>query len=122
MTKDRAWPWPEALDALTAATEHHRLLFENDFVRVLETHVPAGAQTAVHTHRWPNVQHVLCTTDFVRRDDRGETVLDTRTGAHRLEEGETLWSEPLPPHSIENVGANELRVLMVELKPCSGSR
>jgi quercetin dioxygenase-like cupin family protein len=110
------WPWPDELDALAAAPEHHRALFENDAVRVLETHIPAGAQTAVHTHRWPNVQHVLSTTDFVRRDGDGAVVFDTRAGAHRPDPGETLWSEPLAPHSIENVGSAELRVLMVELK------
>jgi hypothetical protein len=27
-----------------------------------------------------------------------------------------LWSEPLPPHSIENVGEADLHVIMVELK------
>jgi hypothetical protein len=115
-----AWAWPDELDALAAASEHHRNLFENDLVRVLETHIPASAQTAVHTHRWPNVQHVLQTTDFVRRDGRGMILFDTRAGGHRPEEGETLWSEPLPPHSIENVGTNELRVLMVELKSAGG--
>src|SRR2546427_3854450 len=30
------WPWPDSLDALAAAPESHRLLFENDRVRVLE--------------------------------------------------------------------------------------
>jgi quercetin dioxygenase-like cupin family protein len=116
MTESSGWPWPDALDALVAAAEHHRNLFENDVVRVLETHIPPGARTGVHTHRWPNVQHVLSTTDFVRRDGRGEPVFDTRAGAHRPEAGETLWSGPLPPHSIENVGEHVLRVLMVELK------
>ena len=115
------WPWPDELDAVVAAPEHHRTLFENDAVRVLETHIPAGARTALHTHCWPNVQHVLRTTDFVRHDGAGVVVFDTREGAHRPEEGATLWSAPLPPHSIENVGPNELRVLMVELKrPCNG--
>jgi quercetin dioxygenase-like cupin family protein len=120
MTEDSSWPWPDALDALVAAADHHRNLFENDSVRVLETHIPAGAQTAVHTHRWPNVQHVLSTTDFVRRDGRGEILFDTRAGGNRPAEGETLWSEPLPPHSIENVGESDLRVFMVELKSASG--
>ena len=30
------WPWPDELDALTASPEHHKLLFENDLVRVLD--------------------------------------------------------------------------------------
>jgi hypothetical protein len=29
---------------------------------------------------------------------------------------ENDWSDPLPPHSVENVGGAQLRVLMVELK------
>jgi hypothetical protein len=29
---------------------------------------------------------------------------------------DVLWSEPFPPHSVENVGDAELRVIMVELK------
>jgi hypothetical protein len=118
---DRVWPWPDTLDALAAAPEHHRKLLENDLVRVLETHIPAGAQTTVHTHRWPSVQYVVYTTDFVRRDGNGAILFDTRPGGDRPEEGETLWSEPLPPHSIENVGTNELRVLMIELKSAGGA-
>jgi hypothetical protein len=105
--------WPEELDALVAAPEHHHLLLENEHVRVLETQIPAGETTAVHTHRWPSVQYVLSTTDFVRRDGLGNVVFDSRSGP-RVEG--THWSEPLPAHSIENVGQNELRVIMVELK------
>jgi hypothetical protein len=28
----------------------------------------------------------------------------------------TLWSAPMPPHSVENIGKAELRVIVVELK------
>jgi hypothetical protein len=107
--------WPDELDALVAAAEHHTLVLENERVRVLETRIAAGETTAVHTHRWPNVQHVLSSSEFVRRDDRGAILLDTRT-AGPPEAGATLWSEPLPPHSIENVGETDLHVIMVELK------
>ena len=46
------WTWPDSLDALTAAPESHRLLFENDAVRVLETRIAPGETTLLHTHRW----------------------------------------------------------------------
>jgi len=110
-----AWEWPEKLDALVAAPEHHSLLLENERVRVLETLIPAGQTTAVHTHCWPNVQYVVSSTDFVRRDGDGSVVLDTRVSGGPIAPA-TLWSEPLPPHSIENVGERELLVIMVELK------
>ena len=40
---------PDDLDALTAAPDHHTLLFENDRVRVLDTRIPAGDQTPLPT-------------------------------------------------------------------------
>jgi hypothetical protein len=72
------WDWPDELDALVAAPAHHSLLVENERVRVLETLIPPGETTAVHTHCWPNVQHVLSSTDFIRRDGEGVVLLDTR--------------------------------------------
>jgi hypothetical protein len=110
------WEWPDELDALAAAPEHHSLLLENERVRVLETLIPPGETTAVHTHRWPNVQHVLSSTDFIRRDGEGAVLLDTRAASGHAETRPTHWSDPLPPHSIENVGERDLRVIMVELK------
>jgi hypothetical protein len=39
------WPWPDALDALSAAPQQHRLLFENAHVRVLDTRTVAMGAT-----------------------------------------------------------------------------
>jgi hypothetical protein len=36
----KAWPWPSSLDALVAAPQHHRLMYENERVRVLEVRIP----------------------------------------------------------------------------------
>jgi hypothetical protein len=114
--RGQQWEWPDGLDALLAAPAYHQLLLENALVRVLQTRIPPGETTPVHTHRWPNVQHVLSSAEFVRRDGEGEVLFDTRTAGQRPGPSATLWSEPLPPHSIENVGDTELRVIMVELK------
>jgi hypothetical protein len=54
-----AHDWPEELDALHAAPGYHALLFENDSVRVLETHVPSRQTVPLHTHRWPAVLYIL---------------------------------------------------------------
>ena len=115
------WNWPEELDALRAASAHHRLLLENDRARVLETVIAAGETTAIHTHRWPSIQYVVRGSDIVRRDADGAVMLDTRAAGEPLEASMTLWSEPMPPHSVENVGETELRVIVVELKnPTAG--
>jgi hypothetical protein len=111
-----SWNWPDELDALAAAPENHHVMLENEQVRVIETRVPVKATTPVHTHCWASVEYVLGTTDFIRRDGDGHVLFDTRTAHGRPAPREVLWSGPRPPHSIENVGDTELRVLMVELK------
>ena len=103
------------LDAMTAAPNHHEILFENDRVRILDTCVKPGERTPVHGHEWPAALYVLSWSDFVRRDPDGGVMVDSR---HRkLGDGAAaLWLEPLPPHSIENVGATDLRIIAVEVK------
>lgn len=107
--------WPEELDALIAAPQHHALMLENEFVRVLDTRVPPGETVPLHTHRWPGALYIVSWSDFVRRDGAGNVMVDSRiTG--KTEAESALWSKPLPPHTLENVGGQELRVITVELK------
>jgi hypothetical protein len=110
------WTWPESLDALTAAPDYHRVILENERVRVLDTSIPAGDHTPIHTHRWPGVLYVLSWSDFVRYDDKGNVLLDSRTVEALKTPPTVLWSAPLPPHSLENVGGADLHVISVELK------
>lgn len=108
--------WPADLDALVAATEHHTLLFENDAVRVLDARIPPGGRTALHTHQWPAVLHILSWSAFVRRDAKGRVLLDSRTMPELATSPGTIWSAALPPHTLENVGDRDLHVLSVEIK------
>ena len=54
-----SWPWPDSLDARTAAPRHHSLVLENERVRVLDTRIPVGDTVPVHTHRWPAVYYTI---------------------------------------------------------------
>jgi hypothetical protein len=89
---------------------------ENDRVRVLDTRIRPGDTVPVHTHRWPAVLHVLSWSDFVRRDAGGRVLLDPRGRPPPASLPLVLWSESLPPHSLEIVGPAELLVLSVERK------
>lgn len=108
--------WPPELDAVTAAPDHHDVLFENDRVRVLDSRVPPGGSTPLHTHKWPGVLYVIGFSDFVRRDAAGEILLDSRDSEQRPASGEAFWSDPLQPHSVTNVGDAEIRIISVEVK------
>ena len=112
--------WPEELDAVVAAPEHHSVVLENDRVRVLHARVEAGDTVPLHTHRWPAVQHVVSGSDFVRRDGSGEVLLDSRTTELPSAWPVVLWSDPLPPHTLENVGADAIHVIVVEVKEGPG--
>jgi quercetin dioxygenase-like cupin family protein len=111
-----AWPWLDSLDALSAAPEHHHLLLENDHVRVLEVRIKPGQIVPVHTHRWPSVVHVRSASDFLRRDVEGKLTFDSRTGGTPQNFPDVVWTPPLPPHSVENIGASEIHLVSVELK------
>lgn len=47
--------WDPALDAVVAAPRHHKVLFENDNLRVLEVTLEPNDEEPVHHHRWPSV-------------------------------------------------------------------
>ncbi len=109
------WEWPDSLDALAAAADFHRLVLETDDVRVLETTIGPGRTVPLHTHRWPSVLYVLAAGDVVRRDHEGTLLTDSRvSGAPEV--GTAAWIAPMPPHTVENVGSSEIRLLNVEMK------
>jgi len=114
------WPWSAGLDALVAAPQHHRRVFENNRVRVLEVCIPRGETVPVHTHRWPAILYLQSWSDHVRRDETGKLIFDSRHEATPAAVPSVLWCEPLTPHSVENVGETELRVLSIELKHSEG--
>lgn len=104
------------LDAVAAAPDHHRVIFENEHVRVLDTRIEAGDTVPVHTHPWPSVVYTLETSDFVRFDITNGTKLDSREAEISIPLDTPIALPPLTPHSIRNVGERAMRAISVELK------
>jgi len=117
VTQDASpWPWPADLDAVTAAPKHHKLLFENERVRVLEVRIAPGELVPVHTHRWPASIYVAKQSDFLRRDHHGNLLFDSRSVGPPPDKPLAQWTPPLPPHTVENIGSNEILLISTELK------
>jgi predicted metal-dependent enzyme (double-stranded beta helix superfamily) len=114
------WTWPDSLDALIAAPAFHRLLLENERVRVLDVRIAPGQVVPVHTHKWPSIVHVQSTSDFIRRDGEGKVIFDSRAPGVPKDPAVVQWLPPLPPHSVENVGTSEIHLFTVELKEPHG--
>lgn len=116
MNQEENTNWPPELDALIAAPKHHIVLFENKFVRVLDTNIASGETTAVHTHQWPATLYIISWSDFIRYDAEGNILLDSRDLFSPPAKGAALWSQPLPPHALKNIGESDLHVISVEIK------
>jgi mannose-6-phosphate isomerase-like protein (cupin superfamily) len=103
------------LDGVVAAPRNHKVIFENDAVRVLETTIRAGETTPLHTHLTPQLMYVVSGSHFVRRDEHGVTMVDTRASPD-FTMPRVLYSSGTPLHTIENTGPDDLVVIGVEVK------
>ena len=99
---------PQDMDPLKVAADTHKLLFENPWVRVIETKVPPGKTERLHQH---GRRVVIYLSDFhTRTTDRGGQPQD-----NQRTRGMARWSEPVV-HQVENIGKTEGHVISVELK------
>jgi quercetin dioxygenase-like cupin family protein len=108
--------WPQSIDAVAAAPGNHRVLLENDQVRVLDVVVAPHTKEPVHAHCSPSVLHILQAGDFVDYDASGKVLLDTRKLETPLAFPMTLWKDPEAPHAVENLSDQPLHLIRVELK------
>jgi predicted metal-dependent enzyme (double-stranded beta helix superfamily) len=110
----------DELDGIAADPEHHTVLFENDEVRVIETRIAPGELTPLHTHLAPTVMYVVSGSHFIRRDEHGGTMVDTRATPDFCL-ASVSYSAGTPRHTIENTGEDALVVIGVELKSPRGT-
>jgi hypothetical protein len=115
--------YPEGGDAVAAAPESHRVLFENTLVRVLEVTIPKpGHLEPMHYHRWPSLfvdWDVGGKTNHLRYHRPDGTVRDIPSVDAPSHPGQwkVRWMQPEPMHAIETVEQfNEGKDLRLELK------
>ena len=109
----------DELDGPSADPDHHKILFENDRVRVLETTIRAGDTTPLHSHLAPTVMYVISGSSMIRRDRVGTILVDTRAEPS-FAMPRVMYSPGNPLHTIENPGPDDLVVIGVELKEGQG--
>jgi hypothetical protein len=111
--------WPKDQDAMVSGKKNHKILLENDSVRVLEVTILPGEKEAVHHHQWPSVLYVMEGEDFIDRDGEGNVLFDSRKipSFHLNKLPMTSWTGPQGPHSIENLSKTQrIRLIRVEIK------
>lgn len=108
--------WPSELEATVAAPDNHKILLENDQVRVLEVTLAPGEVEPLHFHRWPSVLHILQADQWIDRDAEGKVIFDSRE-VPSVQYPLTMWKGPEAPHSPVNLSDSvEVRLIRVEIK------
>jgi hypothetical protein len=119
--------FPDGYDAVQAAPNSHRVIFENTLVRVLEVTMPPPGQTEpMHHHRWPSFFLDWDTggpSPHVRYHRGDGTVTDQPSEPSPKHPGHwsVQWMKPEPLHAIETVelppaAPDEPGIIRVEIK------
>jgi len=109
--------WPKDQDAVISGKKNHKILLENDSVRVLEVTVLPGEKEAVHHHQYRSVLYMMEAGDFIDRDGEGNVIFDTRKLPSPLKFPLTKWKSPEVPHSVENLSKTiTMRLIRIEIK------
>jgi quercetin dioxygenase-like cupin family protein len=108
--------WPASLDAVVAAPQNHRVLLENDKVRVLDVTVRPGEREPVHAHCWPSVLYVMSEGVYRDYDAKGNLVEDQKVAPPESNYPLTIWMGPQAPHAVHNLDTKPVRLLRIEFK------
>ena len=119
-----AWPWPDSMDALAAAPEFHKAVFENDHIRLLEVTVNPGVSENVHTHRYPSAlvmdAPVPARSEFTAENNKTVTLPPRNEGA-AWSTPQCVLFEPTAPHSLTNLGTYPIHFYRIEFKRMEGN-
>ncbi len=109
--------WPAELDAVIAAPNNHKILLENDKVRVLEVTLLPGEKEPLHHHQWPSTLYIMSADDFIDFDGKGNVILDSRKFPEPATYPLTIFKNPEAPHQAENLSRTEtIKLIRVEMK------
>ena len=123
-----AWPFPIAYDSYKAAPNNHKLLYEDDHVRLLEVTIRPGETENVHGHPYPSV--------FAMDAISGSTSQDIFLDPNSTMNGQDRSSAPAPagfdsptcstmgpqaPHALHNTGTVPDHFYRIEFKRIDGA-
>ncbi len=108
--------WPAQFDAVTAAPLNHKVLLENEKVRVLDVIVRPGEREQVHAHCRPSVMYLMHEGIYRDYDTNGRVLEDVTKAPPESQFPMTLWLEPQGPHAVHNLDSKPTRLLRIELK------
>ncbi|MGI9364727.1 MAG: hypothetical protein ACR2O8_06055 [Rhizobiaceae bacterium] len=114
--------WDPAFDAVAAAPDHHKVLFENDKLRVLDVTLEPNDEEPLHHHRWPSV-FVLDSVHSEVHDisPEGERLPPGRDVMEAIEKWDgnsslVVHMDPQPLGRVLNTGDKLIHGIRIEIK------
>lgn len=117
------WAWPDNLDAVIAAPENHKIIYEDINVRILQVICPPGKEEPVHTHRHKSTMWFTQSAHFIYYDYitdannqlvKKDSVEIKGFPVQALNKGQ--MADPEFPHSVKNIGTATFVAYRVEYK------
>jgi hypothetical protein len=108
------WKWSETDDGADAAAEHHRVIFENDEVRILELWIFPGQKEQFHTHPRKSIMIIDAPINMRYYGPEGTVLFEKKADLN----GKTSisWREPEGLHALENIDTKTFHAVRIEMK------
>ncbi len=126
------WNWADSLDAIKAAPHNHKVLFENNQVRILEVTLDPYEFENLHTHALPSVMfgagndtsqfdiiYYPYGYDSLKHEYFAKDSIREHRGGQSNEPNEGNFMKPEGPHRIKNLSKTRIDVFRVEFKSVS---
>jgi hypothetical protein len=114
---NETWEWGDEKDAMIASPQNHRILFENQEIRILDVIINPGEREELHTHRWKSVFIVDALASMRYLGASGEVVFERTVPPVPITRTVVTWKEPEGLHAIENISLNQtIHGIRIELK------
>lgn len=115
------WVWPDSLDAMRAAPENHKLVYEDNDVRVLAVMLNGNKSEPIHTHKWKSIMWIAkpivpCKIDNYQKGDNGRLVKSDSVLIKEMPINLGQLIGPEGPTSITNLGSDSGVAYRVEFK------
>ncbi|MFS0774104.1 hypothetical protein [Sphingomonas sp. 1P08PE] len=110
---------PASFDAVAAAPNSHRILLEDDKIRVVRVEVAPDVTEPVHDHRWPSVMYFeqpQPITYITYKLIEGRPVETGRFDAPACAKSQTERGDPEGLHAVMNRGSAPFLAIRVEFK------
>lgn len=121
LTTHSKWTWPESLDALEAAPDNHKVVYEDNNVRILAVILNGKESEPIHTHQWKSIMWIAkpivpCLINTYKKDKNGNLVKSDSLLIKEmpLDVGQLIDSEG--PTSITNLSSENGVAYRVEFK------